>query len=279
MPLPVDVIARQLDVPRADRGRFRTWSEAISMVFDPAHSNEERDSVAPVIAELNDFLLQKRREKIAHPTEDIISVIAASKPEARAADGSLIAKEERLTDGEFLTCAQLLVVGGNENTTAGILLAVQVLARNPDLFAQLRREPALIRNFVEEVLRRESPAPGTTRCVTRDTVLGGTVLPKGSIVELRFAAANRDPREFRCPENFDLKRPNGVRHVSFGGGAHMCVGQMLARREMSCVIRTMCERMATVALDPQHEVRYRHMFHLRSPESLHLVFAKSTEPK
>jgi cytochrome P450 len=220
---------------------------------------------------VNVYMLAKRREKRAKPTDDIISVLSSVRPKTSdRRDGD---EGSEPSDGEFLTIVQQLVIAGTENTTAGILSAIHELARSPETFARLRADPTLIEAFVEVMLRLEAPGSGFVRLVKQDTEIGGVKIPKGGIGQLRYAAANRDPAQFECPAQMDLGRRDASQHPAFGGGPHGCIGQILARKELVCAVRTICARMAHLSLDSAHaQPRYTHTFFLRCLDSLHLSF-------
>jgi cytochrome P450 len=266
IPLPIDFIARELDVPISERDRFKRWSDALANAFNPTISTDNREKLAPVVEQVNAYMLAKRQQKLQFPTQDIISVIATARV-GEAGNGG-----ELLSDGEYLTVAQQLIIAGNENTTAAIVSSTNALARSPQLFALIKADRKLIANFIEEILRLEGPASGFVRLVTRDTELGGVHLPKDSIVHIRYAAANRDPEQFNDPGSLDLTRGNRASHLAFGGGTHACLGQMLARKEMSCTIQAFCDRMSTIAVASNDRSRYTHNFHLRSLDTLRLTF-------
>ena len=97
--------------------------------------------------------------------------------------------------------------------------------------------------MVEEALRYETPTAGMWRLVTQDTELGGHAIPKGAMVQLRYAAANRDPKKFENPDAFDVERKNARAHLAFGKGPHMCVGNMLSRKEMLVAFDELLERL------------------------------------
>jgi len=272
MPLPVDLIGRELGVPLEGRDQFRRWGFALANAFNPALTTGQRDDLVPMVEEVNAYMLAKRREKRAKPTEDILSVLSSACPkESITKEGD--EKGSELSDGEFLTIVQQLVIAGTENTTAGILSAIYELVRSPEMFARLRADPALVGPFVEEILRLESPGSGFIRLVKQDTELGGVKIPKGSIVQLRYGAANRDPAQFECPAQLDMGRRNASNHLAFGSGPHACIGQMLARKELVFTVRTVCTSMTSLSMDPDHaKPRYTHTFFLRCLDSLHLRF-------
>jgi cytochrome P450 len=105
--------------------------------------------------------------------------------------------------------------------------------------------------MVEESLRYETPSAGMWRLAKEDTELGGQKIAKGSMLQLRYAAANRDPAKFENPDKFDVERKNARAHLAFGKGPHMCVGNMLSRKEMFVAFDELLERLDNFQLsDP-----------------------------
>jgi cytochrome P450 len=141
-----------------------------------------------------------------------------------------------------------LIGGGFESTTTAIGHAMWQLLRNPEQMQMLREDPKLIKGFVEESIRMESPTQGLRRRVTQDTELSGTFIPEGSVVVVRYGAANRDAQKFECPHKFDMKRPNAGTHLAFGAGVHFCVGAVLARQEIAIGILAMLQRFENIEL-------------------------------
>jgi cytochrome P450 len=136
-----------------------------------------------------------------------------------------------------------ILVGGNETTTSAIGAGMKILIDMPQVVADLRAEPGLMKNFVEEVLRLETPIQGLYRVTTRDVVLGGVALPEGTPINMRWAAGNRDERVFPNADDIDLRRRNAGSHVTFGSGIHHCLGATLARVEMASSFAAVLERM------------------------------------
>ena len=144
------------------------------------------------------------------------------------------------------------------------------MLRDEGLEDRLRRDPALIPQFVEEVLRLESPTQGLYRHALVDVEVGGVTIPKGSTVHLRFAAANRDGSVFGHPSALDLERTNSARHVAFGQGEHHCPGAGLSRFEQVLAFETLLRRVAHFTLLPRNDFRHHPGFVLRALESLHV---------
>jgi cytochrome P450 family 144 len=135
-----------------------------------------------------------------------------------------------------------LFSAGGESTASLIGSAANILATQPDIQAQLRARPDLLGAFLEETLRYEPPFRGHYRHVLHDTALGGVELKAGSRLLLLWGAANRDPAHFVDAGEFRLDRSGGKGHISFGKGAHFCVGAALARLEARIVIAELLRR-------------------------------------
>lgn len=240
-PLPVRVISALLGVDPADLTRFHRWSEQItgaslvtSMPDGPERDTrlaELQTSLQELDAYLSDVVAHHRK----HPADNLISFMA------QAAEGG-----ERLSDGEVLSLAKLLLVAGNETTTKLISLAMNLLLRNPPAWAELRASPAPVPGAIEEVLRLEGPVYSRLRRAKRDTTIAGWEVKAGSLVDCVIGAANLDASVFPDPTRFDIHR-RFARHLAFGGGIHQCLGAPLARMEARIVFEELLARMEDVA--------------------------------
>lgn len=276
MPLPIAVIADQLGVPRSDMKKFREWSDAIVLAFNLAASEEQRRTVPALLSEMNAYMLEKLREKRARPESDIISTLGAAELDAEDPTGGSDGGRRPLTDDEFLSIVQQLLLGGNENTTAALMSAVLYLIRHPDVMDSVRRRPEKLGIFIEELVRLETPCQGFVRVTTRDIVFGGVALPANTLVMLRYGSGNLDDQQFAEPAVVNLDRANITAHLGFGGGAHHCVGAMLARKEMLCALRTLLARLGNIRLSPgKPPPAYAPIFHSRALTSLHISFNRS----
>ena len=155
---------------------------------------------------------------------------------------------------------------------------IHALASDPDLFARVKADRTLIRPLIEEVLRLEAPVQGFFRILTADTELSGVVMPKGSMVYLRYGAANRDPALFEDADSISLSRRNGTQHLTFGGGIHHCIGQMLARKELACAIDTLCTRTKSLRVEPDQDLDYVLMFNRRALTALRIGVTREDQP-
>jgi cytochrome P450 len=157
--------------------------------------------------------------------------------------------------------------------------ALKVIAERPDLQACLRQDRSRIPNFIEETLRLESPLRGQFRLARRATTIGGVVIPAGGTVMMLPGAANRDPRVFTNPAEFDIDREHARYHVAFGHGIHHCAGAALARAEGRVTINRLLDRTSNIEVsEPDHgpagDRRYEYLptYFLRGLTNLHLRF-------
>jgi cytochrome P450 len=159
-----------------------------------------------------------------HPSDDVMTELLNA--EYEDVDG----QRRKLTRTELLNYVNLLAAAGNETTTRLIGWMGTVLADHPDQRRQVVDDRGLVADTVEEVLRYEPPAPHVGRYVARDAEFQGETVPEGSAILFLVGAANRDERRFEHGDTFDIHRPS-MSHLSFGYGAHFCLGAALARLE------------------------------------------------
>ncbi|MGR3935809.1 cytochrome P450 [Streptomyces sp. BRA346] len=232
-PLPVRVIGVLLGVPERDWDRFAYWSGTL---YGTDRYGEREIAVAgeDLMAYLGDHVARKRRE----PGDDLISQVV----------GITDAAGRPLPDAVLVQIARGLMVSGHETTSSAIGKLVPVLLDDRSRWRRLLEDRSLVRAAVEELLRFDvNRGPGMPRYLTEDIALGGEVIPKGSTTLSVIDAANRDERMFPEPDALDLGRsPN--RHISFGAGAHSCVGQALARTELQVALDLLLERLPGLGL-------------------------------
>ena len=230
-PLPIGVICALLGVPAADRGQFRRLAEALTAVLEVRFSEEQADtahSAAKELADYFDSLIALRR---ADPQDDLVTALAA----AHDAGG------DRLTADELLGNLALLLVAGFETTTNLIGNGLHLLLQRPEQQARLAADPGLAPGYVEEILRYDSPVQLTMRFAGAPAEIGGVWVPRGSELILLLGAANRDPERFADADVFDPDRP-GNAPLSFGAGAHYCLGAPLARLEAQVALPALLRR-------------------------------------
>ena len=175
--------------------------------------------------------------------------------------------------------ATFLFAAGQETTARLLAAALKHLAEHPELQDELRADRERIPDFLEEVLRVESPVKTDFRLARRTTTVGGVDIAAGTPVMLLNGAANRDPRRFECPAEFRVDRPNAQAHIAFGRGAHSCPGGPLARAEGRVSLERILDRMRDIRLSEEHHgppgdrrFRYEPTWILRGLTKLHLEF-------
>ncbi len=238
VPLPVQLISEQLGFGVDEHGMVKRWSDAFTDRLGQLISKERELECAREVVEYQRAVKVKIDERRRAPSDDLLSDIVNAR-----IDG-----ETPLEDAEILSIVQQLMVAGNETTTHAMAGGIVQLALAPEQADKVRANPKLIGNLVEETLRTESPTAGMWRVATRDTELGGMAIAKGTMMMLRYAAANRDPAKFPDPDSFDVERSNARAHLAFGRGIHMCVGNMLSRKEMAVAYELLLGRMGDIRI-------------------------------
>ena len=237
LPLPAQVISEMLGMPQEDTARLRAWSHTLTRGLDPFSTQAEQDASQAAGREISEYVEGVIADKRVHPADDILT--------------ALIDAEEAgdvLDDEEIVAQVLLLYIAGHETTLNLIGNGLTHLFRFPEQLDRLRADPALDANAVEEVLRFESPAQLTRRVAAEDVDVGGTTIPAGSHVTLSLASANRDPRKWGpTTDVLDVARPGANEHVSFGGGAHFCLGAALARLEGQTALPRLVRRFPRMA--------------------------------
>jgi cytochrome P450 len=267
IPLPMMVIAGMIGIPGEDWPRFRRWSDTILKLSYSITANAAAAAAAQeyfaIHAEMKAWLPALLEERRSKPADDLLTSLVQAELEG-----------ERLTDDEILGFVQLLLVAGNETTTNLLNNAILSFVENPEQFARLRGNPALLPSAIEEVLRYRSPLQWVFRGTTRDVKLRGGIIPTKQLVLIMLGAANRDPEQFEHPERFDITRePN--QHLAFGHGAHFCLGALLSRMEARIGLGDLLERTSDLQLASTEPWEPRKALHVLGPISLPVRFRPS----
>jgi cytochrome P450 family 144 len=232
--LPMMIVGRIIGVPDADIERLERWGYAATQMVEGLVSEEQLADAGTSTMELGGYIADQFDRAAADPQDNLMGDLATA-----IASGDM----EQIT---ALVMMVTLFSAGGESTASLIGSAAWLLASRPDLQHEVRDHPELMATFLEEVLRFEPPFRGHYRHVLRDSTLDGFDLPEGSRLLLLWGAANRDPSRFADPDEFRLDRGvEGKGHVTFGKGAHFCVGAALARLEAKIVIESLLERTTT----------------------------------
>lgn len=257
-PFPTKVIATLMGIPPEDHLTFRRMSDDLTATYnepDPRASLAPRRAFDAYFARIIDE--RRRRIREAGPDardeevignvlpDDLVSRLAVAEVDGRSLD-----------DKELSWTLLLLLLGGNETSTAMITNLVWRLLEVPERWAAVQEDPALVDAAVEESLRFDPPVLGLFRTATRDLTLHGVTIPAKAKVMLLYGAANRDPRVFDDPDTFRLDRdPERTRReaLTFGFGHHYCPGAALARMEARIALRLLLDRTPELRLVGQPE--------------------------
>ncbi len=268
VPLPVAMIAGQIGLDD-DPKRVKRWSDAAVDRFSQMVDHDRKLECARSLVEFQHYMKGLIDDRRANGGNDLLTDLVEARIEG----------ETPLIDPEIMSLMQQFMVAGNETTTSTLAGGLLQLIRNPDQMAKAKaaaggRDPKLLGNLVEEALRYETPTAGMWRIVKADTELGGVAIPGGAVVQLRYAAANRDPKKFPDPDKFDIERTNARTHLSFGKGPHMCVGNMLSRKEMLVAFDELLERLDNFAVADESEIRILPNILLRGVTHLPITFTR-----
>ncbi|WP_340317796.1 cytochrome P450 [Rhizorhabdus argentea] len=231
VPLPMYVIAEQLGVRREDRAKFKRWSDVAVETTGPVTPERQMD-LARSLVEMQQYMAHEIDRVRTTPDDMLLSRLANLDTDGR-----------KLDDRELQSLILQILVAGNETTTTTLASGMRIMIERPDVAESVRAEPALAKMLAEEALRTATPLQCLWRKVLEDVQIGDTAIPAGSIVEVRFGAANRDPAQFGCPADVDLRRTNANSHLAFGAGIHLCIGNQLARGELRLAFQALTERM------------------------------------
>ncbi|MCP4436082.1 MAG: cytochrome P450 [Actinomycetia bacterium] len=233
-PLPSFVVALYLGVPEEDRGSFDRWTDSIVA----ANAQGENLQAIDAVAELALYFSELVERRKAEPGDDVVSELVA-----------LMQDGEEMDLLSILGFTFTMVAGGNDTTTGLLGGAAELLTDNPDQRALLAEDPSLIDNAVEEFLRLTSPVQGLARTATRDVEIRGRTIPAGRKVFLAYGSANRDPDEFGVDaEELDVTR-NIERIMTFGYGAHHCLGAATARLQARVALEELLARHPDFTVD------------------------------
>ncbi len=243
-PLPQLVMATILGFPRDDIPQLAEWGDAVVTPF--VHGSGLKHEISPEqAAEMHrrlegfqDYIYEHVAAKRADPQDDMVSFLC---------DVTYEALGRKLTNIEIAGIVHAMILGGLETTQYALEEQAQLLCEHPGLFQQLRTDRSKLRNFVEESLRLRAPTHGlSTRMTTQDEVFQGVEVPAGSLLHLRFAAANVDGAEFECPLDLDLDRRGIGRHVTFSTGPRVCPGATLSRVEQMVAWGVLFDRLESI---------------------------------
>ncbi|MEU2494318.1 cytochrome P450 [Streptomyces sp. NPDC007883] len=237
--VPIAVILEILGLPAEDRHLFYDWARKVMGVTPEEMAQPDfAEAMGRLQQEAITYLREKVRERRNKPGDDMLTRLANAE-----LDG------DRLTEDETVNFANVMFAGGHISTTMTIANAVDLFDLNPAAQAEVRANPELLGQAMEEVLRHRPPITTGLRGSTRDVELAGVMIPANQHVAASFCSANRDERQFPDPEAFDVHRRSEGRHFGFGFGTHHCIGNALGRLESRLVLKVLFERFQEIQVD------------------------------
>jgi cytochrome P450 family 142 subfamily A polypeptide 1 len=259
-PLPMIVIGDMLGVAPEDRDDLLRWSDDMLKSLgapDPGAADKAMVAAVEYAEYITAVAEQRRRDS---QSGDLIGTLVHAE-----IDGNRLDKDSIIYE------SLLILIGGDETTRHVISGGMYELLRHPDQLAALATDRSLLPGAVEEMLRWVSPIKNMARTMTRDVELHGETLHQGEKLLLLYPSANRDEEVFESPEEFDITRtPND--HMAFGFGSHFCLGNRLARMELSVMFDRLLDRLPDLALADDQPLPKRAANFVSGYESMPVVF-------
>jgi cytochrome P450 len=236
-PYPIPIICELLGAPPEDWKLFSSWATDIFRIFN---GNLEQD--LPLIEqagnELTAYVSDMIAARRAEPRHDLLSDLIAIEEEG-----------DRLSTEEMAMLAQAVLMAGTDTTRNQLACALALFAEYPEQWALLADRPELAPRAVEEAMRYLGAVRGTVRFAPEDIVFRDVLFPKGTLVFVSLAGANRDPGTYEVPDAFDITRERSTQQMTFGSGIHHCMGAALARAELQESLTLLARRMPDLATD------------------------------
>ena len=268
VPLPLIVIGVQMGANQEDIWQIKAWTDAWVQRLGMMQTEEEALWSTEMEIEAQHYFQPIFERLRKEPNDTLLSDLV----------NTMIPEWGRtLTDEELH--AEMMAdtfVGGSETSTNALSGGIMLLSQHKDQWAKLKSDPdKYVPQLVEEAVRLEGPVQGLFRTAAVDVEMHGVKIPAGSIVNIRYAAANRDERHFENPDALDLDRPNSRSQIGFGAGVHFCLGAPLARRELAIGFRAFVDKIDDFELvDPSMSFDYQKNFALRALTTLPIRFTK-----
>ena len=255
--VPGHIIGNVLGVPDEDCPQLRVWSEDVVQFFDTGRTDEHKQLAERATTEFYEYLCELIAQRREQPKADLISTLIAAQ------------QAGELDETELISTCMLILMAGHGSTIDVMGSGLNALLKNPRQLQALRDDHSLIQTAVQEMFRFESPLPFFHRFATKDVEILGRRYPQGTRFGLLYGSANRDATRFESPDEFDVSRsPN--RHIAFGRGAHLCLGNHLSRLDKEIVFLALIDRTKSIDLRCD-EVQFKRSLSIRGPVSMPLT--------
>ena len=270
LPMAIAFSMQQLQVDDLDMGTIKRWGSAYLSQFSLTNTREDMIRAAHELCEMQNYLIALVRKRMETPEDDMLSdIIRADTPD-----------EEPLTFEELVATARMLLINTHDSMSTAftnILFKVATDTAIAQQFYAAADDDSQMGRFIEELMRLEPPVRALSRVTTKPVTLGDTPLPEGAHLLILFASANDDEAVFECPRQFDASRINIRKSLTFGAGAHLCLGISLARMQLLVAAKQTARRMKNISLAiPIEDIRYLPNAALLAMERLPLRFAPQT---
>jgi cytochrome P450 family 142 subfamily A polypeptide 1 len=263
-PLPMAVIGDMLGVRPEEREMFLRWSDDLVSFLSSTADPEQFQVTMDAFAAYSEYMMGMITARKTDPTDDLVSVLVHAQVEGA-----------KLEDHQIVTEVLLLLIGGDETTRHTLSGGTRQLLLHPDQHRRLANDLDLLPNAIEEMLRWTAPVKNMARTVTADTEFHGTALTEGEKMILLFESANFDEKVFENPDSFDIERyPNN--HLAFGFGTHFCLGNQLARLELSIMQTKLLQRLPDMRLAGDDDLPLRPANFVSGLEKMPIVFTPTT---
>jgi cytochrome P450 len=267
LPMAIAFSMQQLQVDDLDMGTIKRWGSAYLSQFSLTNTREDMIRAAQELCEMQNYLIALVEKRMETPEDDMLSdIIRADTPD-----------EVPLTFEELVATARMLLINTHDSMSTAftnILFKVATDTAIAQQFYAAADDDSQIGRFIEELMRLEPPVRALSRVTTKPVTLGDTPLPEGAHLLILFASANDDEAVFECPRQFDASRINIRKSLTFGAGAHLCLGISLARMQLLVAAKQTARRMKNISLAiPIEDIRYLPNAALLAMERLPLRFA------
>ena len=261
-PYPIPIICKLLGAPEEDWRRFSAWATDIFRIFNQ-NLVEDLPLIEAANAALEDYLADLIAARRASSGEDLLSTLIAIEEEG-----------DRLSTDELVALAVAVLMAGTDATRNQLACALALFADHPQQWSILAEQPELAPRAVEESMRYLGAVRGTVRFAPEDVVFRDVLFPKGTLVFVSLAGANRDPDTWEEADSFDITRERSSQQMTFGSGIHHCMGAALARAELQEALMLLSRRLPGLASDGPVEWK-PDTFGIWGPARLPLRFAAS----
>lgn len=268
LPMAIGFSTGQLNVSDLEQATIKRWGAAYLAQFSLLESREQLLETARELSALQNYLIAMVKARMENPGEDMLSDLIA----ARIED-----EEPKLSFAELVATARAILINTHDSVSTALVNILFAVATDPEIAAQFYAaadDDKRMGRLVEELLRLEPPVRAMSRMTTKPVELGGVSLPEGAHLLLLFASGNDDDAVFAHARAFDAERGNLIRSLSFGAGAHLCLGISLARMQLRVAAKKVAQRLRKLSLTvPVEDIRYVPNVALLAMETLPLRFS------